>query len=253
MLRGIFNPNYGGYFGLGERQANLAIYPTVGRNNSMKTLIFLSTFIFFFGFSQAQTQYQIDSVITIMCTGFEQNQNDSDSIRVEQTFQRYLYSFITSYEESTWDSLFNRVFVRFQRQCKEFKHTIDRMYPPKGDWEILDEKPTSLLSKKKCRKFTKYEDYQYIESSGDTVNLSIKNNIFTDHFNDGTYSKLKFHWLEGCEFEIEFIESSNLGRASFSKTGDRYRYILIDKNKRFYSVSVESTGIDSFMKFKIYY
>jgi len=30
MQRGIFNPNYGGYFGLGERQANLAIYQTVG-------------------------------------------------------------------------------------------------------------------------------------------------------------------------------------------------------------------------------
>jgi hypothetical protein len=65
---------------------------------------------------------------------------------------------------------------------------------------------------------------------------------WVERFRDGTYSKLRFRWIDDCEFEIEFIESTNSVMSQVSKRGDRYRYQIINKNEKYYLVSVEAVG-----------
>ncbi len=74
-----------------------------------------------------------------------------------------------------------------------------------------------------------------------------------DLFKDGTYSKLKFEWLGDCEFELEFIESNNESRKSFSKPGDKYIYQILDKKAKYYLMSAWIPGMSYFLKFKIYF
>lgn len=74
----------------------------------------------------------------------------------------------------------------------------------------------------------------YPDFNGDTVNLIIDKGLWTDNFKDGTYSKLRFKWINDCEFEIEFIESNNPVQSQFSKKGDKYLYQIIEKKDNYY-------------------
>ena len=93
----------------------------------------------------------------------------------------------------------------------------------------------------------------YVDAMGDTVRLELGNGYWIDRFSDGTYSRLAFRWIDDCSFEIEFIESDNHTRQSFSKPGDVYVYQVNEKHPGYYDVSVEIKGTGRYAAFRIYY
>lgn len=218
----------------------------------MKLSILLALLLIYEG-SFSQDQIRNDSLVSEMCKTISINRNLSDSARMIMTFQKHLFPFLAEYPEEKREQIGENIYYRFQRSCGEFKVLLDRLDPPKGDWESITEKPKASKDKKICNQFFKYTNYSYLEHNGDTVRIKIENGYWTDFFRDGTFSKLKLRIINECEFEIEFIESNNLVRKNFSKLGDRYRYQILEKKIGYYDMSVEISGQNRFMKFKLYF
>ncbi|MFN7261174.1 MAG: hypothetical protein ACK5TU_14835 [Cyclobacteriaceae bacterium] len=218
-----------------------------------KTIILTSTLLLISLISYGQSDSQKDSLINEICKSIIENAGASDSIKITVAYDRHLIPYLSKYSKEEQEKIWETLYYRMQRNCKEFKEIDDKVTEQKGDWKSVDKKPEAMLSKKTCKDFLKYKKYKYLEASGDTVNLSIENGIWIDRFKDGTYSKLKFIWVSDCEFDIEFIESDNRLRKNFSKPGDKYRYQIIDKKRTYYDMSVEILGTNRYMTFKIYY
>ncbi len=200
-----------------------------------------------------QSELQIDSLIAVICKSVEANNNKSDSTRIILAYGEHLFPFVERFEESKRDQLSEKIYYRLQRNCREFSDILDRLNPPQGDWEKVLVKPKTTLDKKECRKFTDYVRYKYPDNNGDTVNLTIEKGFWIDHLKDGTYSKLKFKWINDCEFEIEFIESNNPVRNQFSKKGDRYWYQINGKQETHYDLSVQVVGTEGHYLFKLFH
>jgi hypothetical protein len=220
----------------------------------MKKKIILASIPFIISLiSYGQSDIQKDSLINEICKSIIENVEQSDSIKITMAYNRHLFPYLSKYAKEEQEIIWENLFFRLQRNCKEFKEIVDKVSEQKGDWKSIDKKPVTISSKKTCKDFLRHKKYKYLETSGDTVNLSIKNGFWIDRFEDGTYSKLKFNWISDCEFDIEFIESDNQSRKNFSKPGDKYRYQIIDKKQTYYDMSVEILGTNRYMTFKIYY
>jgi hypothetical protein len=185
----------------------------------------------------------------------EKSKGLDDSTRIAGMFVKHFSEIFENTKEEDRDALFDKIAFRMQRLCNEFKQiSIRADRPSKGDWEILKQKPTSTLSPTECNSFKLIHEFYYFESAtGDTVRLSIKGGFWIDQFTDNTFSKLRFYWINDCEFEIEFIESNNRSRKNFSMPGDKYKYQIIGKGTGFFKLSVEVVGSSQFYSFKLYY
>ena len=53
-------------------------------------------------------------------------------------------------------------------------------------------------------------------------------------------------------FELEFIESNNVNRKSFSKKGEKYLYQVLSKENNYYWIMVEIPGQNRLVKFKLF-
>jgi hypothetical protein len=201
----------------------------------------------------AQTEQQKDSIITVICKSVATTRNLHDTTRIIQAYGEHLYPFVNRFPKDQRAGVGNSIFFRLQHECLEFKQILDRLDPPKGDWKILDKKPKSKLSKKDCKRFLNYKQFMYLESSGDSVALSIENGYWIDRFKDGPYSKLKLEWVGDCEFDIQFIESDNSIRKNFSKPGDKYRYQVINQTEMYFEMSVQIVGTEQYALFRLYY
>ncbi len=203
--------------------------------------------------SNAQTQVEKDSVINLICKEIAANDKEADSVRVITAFNKYLNGYLLGFPENQREEIFDAIFYRLQRNCIEFKKMLNKIIPDAGDWVSLDEKPKTRLSTASCKKFDKQHLFTYLETNNDTTRVEIRDGFWTDYFLDGTYSKLKFKWINDCEFEIEFIESNNASRKGLSKKGDKYRYLIVDNNEKYYTMVVETVGTSQFSQFKLYY
>jgi len=201
----------------------------------------------------SQTQIQIDSISNELCKTFVDNEHLVDSINVSISYSKHLFPYLEKFPKDKREDIGMNIYFRLQRNCKTFLDILNRDDPPKGDWETITEKPSSDLNKSDCELFLEHSEFKYYEGNGDIVRVTIKDGFWIDHFLDGTFSKLKFKWINECEFEIEFIESSNYTRNNFSKPGDKYIYQLLSKLENYYDLSVEIPNSDNFLRFKLYY
>lgn len=188
-----------------------------------------------------------------MCKVIQETKEEPDTLRILAAYEKHLYPFLSKFSKEEAEDIGTNIFYRFQRNCNEFKRILDKLNPLKGDWVTVAEKPQTTLDKIHCINFLEHKDLSYLEFNGDTVKLRLDNGYWIDTFKDGTYSKLAFHWVNECEFDIEFIESNNVTRKNFSKRGDKYRYQVLSKNAYYYDMSVEIVGKNSFALFRIYY
>jgi hypothetical protein len=189
-----------------------------------------------------QTEEQTDSLISVMCKSLQNNKRLTDSTRMILVYGQHLFPFVERYIESDREKITEKIFYRFQRNCGDFADLLNRLNPAGDDWDYWEKtetKPRSKLIKSSCKDFVNHQ-YMYADQKRDTVHMVIEKGYWIDHYRDGTYSKLKFRWIDDCEFEIEFIESTNPVQNQFSKKGDRYRYLVIDKKEKYYLVSVAS-------------
>jgi hypothetical protein len=201
----------------------------------------------------SQTNAANDSLINEICKTLIKNTAVTDSIKISLIVSEHVTPYLTKFDKSKVREIADNIFLRGQRQCKDLGELVSRLTPKKGDWERLNEKPESKLSKDLCSNFLIFKKYTYLESNGDTVNLTIDNGFWIDNFKNGTFSKLKLRWLNSCEFEIEFISSNNELRKKFSKPGDKYKYQILGKLENCYLMAVEIVGSNQFLSFKLYY
>lgn len=219
----------------------------------MKSIILYSSMLLYSLTASAQMNKITDSLLTEICKTLNENKGLNDTVRLKEVSDKHLAPVLNLVEPSKQTYAFDFIHYRLQRNCKEYKDILDRMNPSKGDWEKIDTKPVSLLKRKTCQDFLSRENYRYVESNGDTVHVTLKKGIWTDRFPDGTYSQLKFRWVNDCEYEIEYLESNNTVRKNFSMPGDKYRYVLIEENEHFYKISAEIVGTGQFMLFHLYF
>lgn len=208
---------------------------------------FLTTITF------GQSQYAKDSLINRICTTIDSVPGMPDSSRVALGYEKHLYPFLEKYPEEKRKEIGMGIYLRMQMTCKTFAEIILKLAPPNSEWEQIIEKPKRFPDRKTCRDFIKNREYSYIESTGDTVRLSVRADYWTDSFKDGTYSKLKIRWLTDCEFEIEFIESNNFIRKNLSKPGDRYKYYVIERGQNYYYLAVDQPETNKLIRFKVFY
>jgi hypothetical protein len=210
-------------------------------------------------FSLAANTYSQESKITDellrkVCNSIDSNKSLNDSARVTQAFQKHLFPVMDGMSETQAREAQQRVFYRLQQTCLSFKRILEKLDPVnKGDWQEVDSKPLPAADKSVCKEFAQRKNYSYLERSGDTVHITVDNGIWTDRFEDGTYSKLHFRWISDCEFQIEFIESNNRSRKNFSKPGDKFSYQILSRENGAYLMSAQIVGQDRFMTFKLYF
>jgi hypothetical protein len=228
----------------------LGAIPRQENNMTLRlTLILLTISTVIFG----QTEKQTDSLISVMCKSIKNNERLKDSTRLILVYGEHLFPFVERYDEKEREKITEKIYYRFQRNCRDFSDLLDRLNPPSEYWEKVADKPKSKLTKKQCQDFLKHKNYTYPDSNGDTVNLVIDKGLWTDNYKNGTYSKLKFKWINDNEFEIEFIESNNSIQSQFSKKGDKYIYQIIDKADDHYLMSVQVPGTEGYYLFHMGY
>jgi hypothetical protein len=202
----------------------------------------------------AQTEKVTDSLLNEVCNSIKSNKLEADSLKVMKAFEKHIFPLFDGLTEQQGDKLYEFVFIRLQRQCKEFSDILQKTTEQQGDWQSVKEKPKLKLDKTACRSFSDRTVYYYLETNGDTVTVKLSQSVWQEKFIDGSYSKLKFYWISDCEFELEFIESNHHIRKNFSRKGDKYRYQLFDKTKNYYSTSVELPDMPGiFETFKLYF
>jgi hypothetical protein len=200
-----------------------------------------------------QTQEAKDSLISVMCKTITDNTSQNDSIRIFAAYRKHLYPFLERFAEDKRKEIGTSIYFRMQMTCGSFKEILMKAEPPNEEFEKIIERPTKFPGKKTCRDFIAYKSYLYRESTGDTVQLTIKNNFWIEKFKDGTYSKLKFYCLTDCEFELEFIESNNKIRSGLSKKGDKYKYYITSKGSDHFDLAVDIKETNKLLGFKIYH
>jgi hypothetical protein len=219
----------------------------------MRVLMVLSMFLFY-GAASAQDSPITDNLLDKLCKSINENKSTDDSVRLSDAFEKHLFPIFKKMEPGQVEESWQRVFYRLQRSCAAFKAILDRINPlPSGDWKQVDLKPAPTSNKQDCKDFAGYKKMSYLESTGDTVHVTISNGIWTDHFVDGTTSTLKFKWITDCEFQIEFIESNNEVRKNYSRPGDKYAYQVLGKTPDYFDMSAESVGTNKYMTFRLYY
>ncbi len=137
-----------------------------------------------------------------------------------------------------------------QKICDKYLTIRTRMNPSKGDWKRLDSNLSTNLDSVQCIGLTNHKALYYLEHSGDTTGLVIKNGIWMDQFKDGTYSKCKFIWKGACDFELEFIKSNNNTRKN-SGVGEMFYYRIIDKEVNYYLLTYHYGNVMG--TFKVYF
>ena len=171
-----------------------------------------------------------------MCIEFAETENLSDTLRVDNIFNKYLYPYLLKFERQKAESIGNSLYFRLQRECEEFSKFLDRI-EPQENWTELNEMPESKLSKNEFKEFITKRNFHYLEGNGEKTIVNIIDDFWIDRFADKTTSKNKILWKKNNDFELEFIESNNEARSGFSRKGDRYYYKIINLENNYYTIA----------------
>jgi hypothetical protein len=177
----------------------------------------------------------------------------NDTARLRNALAHHLSPVFENVTEQEYKQMWEQSHYRLQRICGIYDKIFKRLVQGLGDWKRVDKKPEPVNDQTVCSAFKKHDSLSYLENNGDTVVVTFKDGIWEDHFKDGTYSRLKIHWLNNCEFSIEFIESNNISRKNYSKPGDRYVYSVIEGHYGYYLMAVTSEGLEQYSTFKFYF
>ncbi len=219
----------------------------------MKISLLILGFSFSINLAYSQSDIIPDSLLFETCNSIINSKKEDDSLKIFESFDLHLLPVFSKLNDTQLEEAFKYAHVRLQKFCPEYKKLLDKKNPPKDDWIPLETTPHSKLNKESCRAFLTHSSYYYFDDRRDTVKLSLSNNYWVDHFKDGTYSKLSLTWVNECEFEIFFIESTNSIRKNLSKPGEKYKYRVIEKYPNYYLVCLDMKELKILGTFRIYY
>jgi hypothetical protein len=196
----------------------------------MKNLLFgLAALLSLHAYSQ--TDAQIDSLCRVMCNTMMASTAPTLQEKVDELWPKHMEAFFSKYPVRTdaeATAMEDKLFTRLQKNCTWFTKMLQAEdgTDEHGEWQLMSEPPKSTVKKKECRTLTDNTQFFYYEGDGKLVDLTIKNGLYEETFEDGTYSRLTFKWVSDCEFELTFIESNHSIRKNLSKKDDVYHYSI---------------------------
>ena len=194
-----------------------------------------------------------DKIVDEMCSNFRQNENLSDSARIQILNEKYIIAYLNSFPQDKRKERGDNLYFRFQKNCQDFREYLYRVDPPKDDnWVRLSERPKIDITDSQIKEFKNSKNFYYNEYAGEKTKVKTDKKHWIETFADGTNSKLLYYWIDTNKFELEFIESNNNGRKNFSKKGDKYVYEVIGKENNYYWIFVEVHGQSELLKFKLF-
>ena len=150
------------------------------------------------------------------------------------------------------EKILQQCHFELQKICPAYVDLTRRLIPMQGDWRNIADTSINTFDTSVCTIFSKYTDFYYLEHTGDTTRLSIKDGFWTDFFTaKNTYSKCSFQWTDKCNFELEFIKSNDPLRKNMSKKGDKYKYRLLSSTPTYFLLLVHYGNV--WQEFKLYY
>ena len=195
--------------------------------------------ILFFAISvNSQSIQQIDSLNTNICKSLEKI-DSLDKSKFQEVLQNHIPSFYRRFKidtEQKSDSLMDLIYFRLQKSCGFFVMLLSKLEGNKSDWVLSEEKPKTEISKNELKKFFSTKKLSYKETDGKLVVVNNNSNLWSEKFEDGSFSKLEFIKTSQSTFTLKFIESNNEIRKNLSVKGEEYNYGIYSKSQNYYSV-----------------
>ena len=176
----------------------------------------------------------------------------ADSIKVidcRKTIHAELAEMTVEHREKVIDQMK----VLLNTTCKEYDRiSTSNKNENKGDWQTLDKNPASILNESECKQLTQHKGMYYLQGNGDTTYVQIADGVWKETSGHGLYTSTnKFRWLNDCDFELEFVKSTNPIDKKYFKKGEKLINRLVDRTERYYNVTVSRNGI--VMKYRLYH
>lgn len=192
--------------------------------------------------AKSQTIQQIDSLNNQICISLKKLNSLNEAV-FEGILVQHMPDFYTKHKIDTQvksDSLLDLIYFRLQKNCDTFVTLLNQLEENKSDWEIANQKPKTNISDRDLKKFFSLKNLHYKEYDGKKVLVTHASNLWTEKFEDGTFSKLELKQTSKATFTLKFIESNNEMRKNLSVKGEEYNYGICDKGENYYSIWVLS-------------
>lgn len=120
------------------------------------------------------------------------------------------------------------------------------------NWVELEKNLNTKLTKNECSDLFESTNLRYVQDAGDTVYIKIEDSNWSEIQEKGKYhNKNRLIFKGDCEYELEFVESTNPEENKQFKKGDKILYRIIEKESNYYLLTAEKDKI--VFKFKMYY
>ncbi len=195
-----------------------------------------------------------DLLIQNLCNILSKNKNLDDLARINLVNQdANLIKYFKDLPKDKIEAEEEALFYRFQKNCKEYADLI-KNYSEKNteNWVSINYLPQSTINESDFKLIKKSSEFYYFDYEGNKTIVKIENNNWIEYFIDESFSKLKLHWLNNNDFNLEFIESNNSMKKSFSRKGEIYQYRILSKENDYYWVVYYNNDLSNIVKFKFY-
>lgn len=195
-----------------------------------------------------------DLLIQKLCNILSKNKNLDDLGRINLVNQdANLIKYFKDFPKDKIEAEEEALFYRFQKNCKEYADLI-KNYSEKNteNWVSINYLPQSTINESDFKLIKKSSEFYYFDYEGNKTIVKIENNNWIEYFIDESFSKLKLHWLNNNDFNLEFIESNNSMKKSFSRKGEIYQYRILSKENDYYWVVYYNNDLSNIVKFKFY-
>lgn len=195
-----------------------------------------------------------DLLIQKLCNILSKNKNLDDLARINLVNQdANLIKYFKDLPKDKIEAEEEALFYRFQKNCKEYADLI-KNYSEKNteNWVSINYLPQSTINESDFKLIKKSSEFYYFDYEGNKTIVKIENNNWIEYFIDESFSKLKLHWLNNNDFNLEFIESNNSMKKSFSRKGEIYQYRILSKENDYYWVVYYNNDLSNIVKFKFY-
>ncbi|HBX61656.1 hypothetical protein, partial [Empedobacter sp.] len=145
------------------------------------------------------------------------------------------------------------IFYRFQKKCKEYTDIIKKFSEKNNEnWITLENLPKSTINDKDYNLVKSASELYYFDYEGNKTIVKIEDNNWIEYFIDESFSKLKLYWIKNNDFNLEFLESNNSMKKSFSRKGEIYQYRILSKENNYYWIAYYTKDLNNIVKFKLY-
>ncbi|MFV0183524.1 hypothetical protein OBK25_02210 [Empedobacter falsenii] len=172
-----------------------------------------------------------DLLINDLCNILTKNKNLNDLERINLVNQDIsLVEYFKDFSKDEIQSEEEAIFYRFQKNCKAYTDIIRKFSEKNNEnWITLENLPKSTINDKEYKLIKSASELYYFDYEGNKTIVKIENNNWIEYFIDESFSKLKLHWKNNYDFNLEFLESNNLIKKSLSRKGEIYQYRILSK------------------------